>query len=504
MLLIEKVVKLLDDFHFDVFREYVKNISIRSYYPLALIDVLSRDICTEQESEQLCIDTYGLDEVDEKAMKKFFQLAHYTFKLTRFLAKNYPNYLQSNISVIQHYINTGQLDKANKLAMTLLEVSEKIEDFPTELKILNILIQQGVLLESAKQNKKYHRRIKTILTYEIQLNDIFEHLHTHFRAKGKALEKMDLQPHLDFFNTYAKSKSLKVSIISRFCASFAKYYKRDQRFYTTSNFNVLTNLENDLEKFDYIVFPYLFILKHRIDMLKLNYQIQIRNLDTHKILEAASKIIEDSEDILPWNSYVNLPEIFSIAVQTSHYVSNYFFSYHDNHLAQMPYEVQQAIDVLKKRCENLLTNKLLEEKFTVRYINLTTIYAGLLLLGDEEDIKKSINTLERLLIFYQQIPFHPTLDAIYLNLTTGAFCLKDYEKLNDFYRRYKKATRGKAVNKENDLTIEGVYFAGKWLETKRNQYVKKLVTVLKSTESPNLATTKKMLLDITNYYNIPI
>lgn len=502
MLLIEKVVKLLDDFHFNIFREYVKNISVRSYYPLALIDVISRDISIEQNSEQLCIDTYGLDEVDEKVMKKFFQLGHYTFKLIKYLSKNYPNFLQSNIPIIQHCINTGQLEKANKIADVLLEVSNKLEDFETELKILKTLIQQGVLLESAKQNQKYHQRIKTILNYEIGLNDIFEHLHTHFRAKGKALEKMDLQPHLDFFDSYSKSKSLKISIISRFCACFAKYYKRDQSFYTPKTFQALTRLEEDLEKYNYIVFPYLFILRHRIDMLKLNYQI--RELDANKILEAAAKIIEDSEDVLPWNSYVNLPEIFSIAIQTSHYVSNYFFSYQENHLENFPYEVKEAINILKTRCVNLLSNPLLEEKFTVRYINLTTIYAGLLVLGDHEDIKKSINTLEGLLIFYQQIPFHPTVDAIFLNLTTGAFCLKDYEKLNDYYRRYKKATKGKAVNKENDLTIEGFYFAGKWLETKRNQYVKKLALVLKATEAPSLSSTRKMLMDIIEYYKIPI
>ena len=53
MLLIEKVVKLLDDFHYSIFREYVKNISIRSFYPLALIDVIDRDYEKKQESEKI-------------------------------------------------------------------------------------------------------------------------------------------------------------------------------------------------------------------------------------------------------------------------------------------------------------------------------------------------------------------------------------------------------------------------------------------------------------------
>ena len=50
MLTIEKTVKLLDDFHLDQFREFLKKISIRSYYPLALVDVIDRDFRVEQDS----------------------------------------------------------------------------------------------------------------------------------------------------------------------------------------------------------------------------------------------------------------------------------------------------------------------------------------------------------------------------------------------------------------------------------------------------------------------
>ena len=54
MLQIEKVIKLLDDYHFQVFREYVKNISIHSYYPLVLIDCINRSIEVKQSTEDLC------------------------------------------------------------------------------------------------------------------------------------------------------------------------------------------------------------------------------------------------------------------------------------------------------------------------------------------------------------------------------------------------------------------------------------------------------------------
>ena len=70
MMLIEKVVKLLDDFHFNTFREYVRDTSLRSYYPLALIDVIDRNFKKEQTIEKLFFQTYGKHPEEEKEIKK--------------------------------------------------------------------------------------------------------------------------------------------------------------------------------------------------------------------------------------------------------------------------------------------------------------------------------------------------------------------------------------------------------------------------------------------------
>lgn len=248
--------------------------------------------------------------------------------------------------------------------------------------------------------------------------------------------------------------------------------------------------------------PYLFTMGHRISFLKLNYLI--RELDTDKILEEANRLIEESEAVQYWSSFVNLPEIFSIAVQTSHYASNYMISYQNNHFKKIPDEAIKAIEKLKKECRELLNNSLLEKRFTLRFISLTTIYSGLLALGDKRDIEQGVNLLEDLLVLYQQVPFHSYIDPIYVNLICCSFCLHDYNKLNDFYKRYKKATRGKAVNIENDIILHGFYFAGKWLETGRTQYVKKMYETLLKTEKPNLRRTAKLLLQVIEYFNIPI
>jgi hypothetical protein len=136
---------------------------------------------------------------------------------------------------------------------------------------------------------------------------------------------------------------------------------------------------------------------------------------------------------------------------------------------------------------------------------MTTIHAGLLLLGDHDDIKESINMLESTLLFFQQVAFHAYIDPIYTNLIMGSFCLEDYERLEKYYRRYKKSTKGKVVNPENDLALHGFYYVAKWRETERKQYTRKLEEVLSSTrQSVSLNTTQKTLVEVIDYFKIPV
>ncbi len=503
MLLIEKVVKLLDDFHFDTFREYLKNLSVRSYYPLALIDVISRDLDIEQESEKLYRNVYGDSPDGEKDMKKFFQLAHHTFKLTGYLAKNYPDYLSHNITKIQHLINTGNLTEATKLAYTLKDIAEKVEDFDTEIKVLNILAQSELLLESNKQALIYYERINTLLNFNREINEINSFVYQKLKNKGKDNDQQTVNEILEFLAPFKKSGSFAVRKLSRLNSCFVLYLYRDSRFYQKSVFEELTAIEEKLLKNEYILVPYLFNLLPRLSFLKLNYSI--KELSQEEILSSANTLIEESKNDLFWNSFVNLPEINSIAIQSSFFVSNYFFSYRDKHLELLSEDIRDQLDFIKERCRILLKNKLLEEKFVIRYINLTTIYAGLLLLGDQKEIEESIQTLENLLIFYQQVPFHAYIDPIYTVMIMGAFCLKDFDRVEKSYRRYKKSTKGKVVNPENDLSLHGFYFLAKWLETSRNQYIKKLSIILDDTmDRPNLASTRKSLLDAISYYKVPI
>ncbi|GIV30960.1 MAG: hypothetical protein KatS3mg029_0311 [Saprospiraceae bacterium] len=214
MLLIEKVIKLLDDFHFSTFREYVKTYSIRSFYPLSLIDAIDRDFEKTQSTEYLYFAVYGEKPTEEKHYKKFFQLAHYTFKLTGYLAKNYPNYLQHNITRIHQYINDGELEKALTLSDITLEVASKIEDFSTEIKVLSFLAQKEVYTDRHTKAIDYYERIDKLLANERALNQMNLFMYHHLYSKGKA--NIDTVAEAEaLFNQFTESDSIIVSTLAR-------------------------------------------------------------------------------------------------------------------------------------------------------------------------------------------------------------------------------------------------------------------------------------------------
>jgi hypothetical protein len=502
MLLIEKLVKLLDEAHFEVFRDHLKVHSIRSYYPLALVDVIDRNVEVSQETDELCRKVYGLEEVTEKDRKKFFQLAYYTFRFSAHLIKNYPDYLSGNVFQIQRLINEGQPVRAEARLQILLELAEKIEDFPTLYRALLIQIQKLQLEESNRQTNRFYEQIAIIQRHQQDLHSILTYLNEHFSPKGKPKEGEQPDEHLAFFQQFQESEAFLVRKMARFAQCYVRYYLRHASFYEAGNKAEMDALTEDLEKYDYIYLPFMLNIRPRLAFLQMNYTI--RAMDTDRMLEAADHIMEESQANLYWNSFVNLPELFSIGVQASHYVSNYMTSYRDDHLSVLDQKVKDQVGKLRERCEKILENKQLEATYTLRYINILSMYCGLLLLGDEADNRKAIERLESIFVLYQQIPFHSFIDGIYTTLIMAAFNIQDHDKVEEAYRRYKKSTRKKVVNPENDLTILGMYYSSKWLATGRSQYVKKLEAMLEQTRESHLHGTGKLISAVVEYYEIPI
>ena len=203
-----------------------------------------------------------------------------------------------------------------------------------------------------------------------------------------------------------------------------------------------------------------------------------------------------------WRSYINIPELFSISVQVSHYMSAYGFVFKEDYDKQLPKDVKENIAFLKSKLEEIVSKDIWEEGHIIKFINVRCFYSAILLTGDEKDKHKSIKILEDTLVSYQQIPFQKFLDGIFVALIIGYFSLKEYEKVITTYKRYKKITSEQIVIKENDLTIDAYYFAAQYITNQRKQYTEKLKATYEESEA--YKHIQSLIKELASYYNIPM
>jgi hypothetical protein len=503
MLTIEKVIKLLDDFHFSVFRNHVKNLNIRSYYPLALIDVIDRNIEVVQDSDALCKAIYS--ENDEKTKKKFFQMAHHTFNLTSFLSRNYPAYLQHNINVVQKLINSNQPDKANVLLKILLDISKKIEDFPTELQACQIMVQQSLLKESLKSALKYQLRVSELINDQNDLNKVYTHFYSFYNIKEK--EKSDpetIAGHKAFYTSYFNHNTIGIKIMSRYCYCYFLHYNRLSDFYSDETLELINELENLMQNNETIIFPFLLDLHHRVGYLKLKFWNDKGMMD--EVSAYIPELLKNSPVLLYWSSFVNSPEIVILAIQANLFAREHLRLQDINTTnTTLSEEATNQLEEIQNKMQKLLSNTRLQEDYPLRYINLCTINALLSLCGSREKIKEAIQSLNSIFITYQQLTFHSYVDSIYSVLGTAYFKLGDYKKVDTNFKRYKKQLKDQAVHPVNDLTIHAIYYTVMWQTTQKTQYAKKFESVYAQTRDvPMLADLHQNLNQLIESYKIPL
>ena len=159
MITIQKLVFLLSDFHYNEFSKHLTD--IKAELPRNLISIIRKSHECD-DTDKLCKLVYG--DCKEKNKKNFLQLTHYTFKLSSFLSRNYPNYLKYNLPLIEELLSNSNKDKANQIAEWLYDVAEKIEDYTTLIEVCKFFSQQGFLLES-KDIHKLHLKVNEFYHY---------------------------------------------------------------------------------------------------------------------------------------------------------------------------------------------------------------------------------------------------------------------------------------------------------------------------------------------------
>lgn len=500
MLSIQKHILLLNDFHFNEFSTHLRVIKAELSYKL--INEIRNFAWEQPDTDKLCTRIYG--DHEEKTKKKFLQLTHHTLKLSSFLSRNYPSYLKHNLMLIEEKINIGERERANTIAEYLADISEKIEDFTTNIGALKFLAQQSFLIES-KEEVKYHRRIAELIEYERCRNEIYLILreNLHFKRKENLVIGERLKSKGSEFNKYIDHPCFSVSILARFGKYYELSFLNKSEFFDKETIDGLNKIERDLNNNSFVIFPFLDDAMFKVMGLKLQYMVN--KLDSQGMMKESSLMIEESSHLKFWHSYVNLPEIFAIAIQATYYISNYGETFKENHYRDLPDDVKKNINHLKARLVHEMEKPLWNDGYIIKLINVRSLYSGLLLLGTRDEVVRATDLIEETLITFQQIPFQKFLDQIFASLAIGYFSLKQYEKVAECYKRYKKSTAGNTVNEENDLTINAYYYASQWITTERKQYADKLYGTFEVTVGrDNLVHVGKLVMSIMTYFSIPV
>jgi hypothetical protein len=504
MLIIQKVVVLLDEFHLKEFRKYL--VDNKAELPLKLVDEAKRIVPKtkeddEKDSDELCMAIYKKSGTQEK--KKFFQLAHHTFKLTAYLSRNYPSYLLHNISRIEHFVNQGKLKDAGALAEILLEVSEKIEDFATSRAVLQFFAQHAYMREKKTEAVRFLERNAAVIESEKELNDIYHYLRSNLHFKDKNVPSLaETEKHLSYFGQYHAKESFAVRIMGRYASIFTLHFLNDDRFYHPSTLDELNAIADELEKSPYVVFSFSDDIELNIDYLKL--KILVAMLSPDDLQEAAAALLKKRETPRFWKNYLNTGQIAFLSIQAGVLVSRFGFGYRKGWLENLPKEIKDQIAFYKKSCEEIIASQSWnEENLHVRFININNIYCCFLLLGTQDEIKQVPKIIEGLLFNYQQVAFHRIYDQIFATMIMSYFIQEDYVKVQECYKRYEKLTANSSKLPENDITVKAYYYVSQWIHSGRKQYQEKLNALLEKTEGvQNLETVRLLILDLKEYFAV--
>lgn len=500
MLNIQKTILLLKEEHYDEFRNYLEESG--SLLSLKLVEKIRSYAIDQPDSDDLCIDVYG--DAEEKSKKKFFQLAHHTFKHTSFLAKNYPFYLAHNLSKIGKLVHGGNKDRAHDLAVMLLDVAQKVEDFNSQIGVLKFLSQEAFIIEHQRQMLDYHKQLRDVVEAEQISNEIYLYLRSKMNFKDKnSLSDPAIEAHSTYFKQYYDHPSFTIRVISRYGTAYMLSYLDDDEFYGPEVLKELQAMQKELDKHCYVIFPFADDLQIKIDYLYLKHCLY--RISGEELVKESFSLLKKWQNMQFWKGYLNTAQLMALSILGSFYATKYCLYYRDDFDKIVPNEVKEQINYLRTVCEEMLTQPKWEEGIYVRYINLNNIYSMLLMLGTDDDRKKAVRTIEGILINYQQISFQKLYDSIFVTLILGYFALKDYASVQDSYKRYEKLTSNKVKITENDLTIKGFYYTAQWISTSRKQYLDKLAGVIRQTESSqNLEQTRQVIEQLVEYYNIPL
>ena len=476
---------------------------IKASIPLRLVESINDSLTDPISSDDLCALVYQRNDIQTR--KSFNQLASHTFRLTAFLSRNYPSYLLHNVSKIEELINLGKLREANILAEILLDIAEKIEDLTTQALVLRFLCQQAHIQKSHAEVLRYSNRITEVLDCESKTHQIYLYLRKNFNISIKddsALKSLDT--HFAYFASFHDAECHKIRILSKFSSLYLLYYYRPTEYLTEKVQQEIIDFEEELNKYSVVTLPFMEDLYSKFCFYKLN--LSTTDLSSKEGKNEYQKLLTHNRFLKFWQNYVNIPELYAITIKSTYYLSRYHCINHREDFHQViPLEDRNDIERLAKRCEELIAKDIWEPDHINDLIHFRLAWSALLLLGENDDIRRGVDNLEKLMTTYQQITFSESMDSIFICLMIGYFAMNDYKSCVDTFKRYIKLSKGRIVNSENDLEIHSYYYVSQWISSERKQYLKKIQeNYQRAGQHNSRKVIQQTILEMVQYFNIPL
>jgi hypothetical protein len=496
LLTIQEFIFLLDDFHYNEFISYLS--SVKASLPLKLSETIRQSLPEFDKADDLCIKIYGSNSKTDK--QNFNQLSSYTFRLSHYLAQNYPAYLHHNVSLLEQWINEGHLEEANFLARSLMAISERNEDWAIQTFVLKFTSQQGILIKDISTGMKADAQLERVLELESLFVSIQSALRNALHNTNLANNPEEQKRLNNYFLQFENHESPSISILSRF-AYINMIYTYDLEVFRQPEFGErIKKLEKDLDHYSYIVFPFMSDFKGNFDFIKLNSPYTYLNTkEGKKDFEALGKHYESLKYL---DSYLNAGQLHLIAIEATRILSLYHCHLHRPDYFDLIAEKDlKSATELAKKCNDLLEKNYSFQQYEYAVRSLKMLYGALLMLCGGDNIKKGIDELESLLVTYQQFNFKGATDSIYMCLMIGYFSVKDYEKCAHTFKRYIKIVKDKPIFESNDIKIHAYYYLSQWLIKKSPQYTLKMQALLQS--SPDKAAPVT-LVELVKYFQMPV
>lgn len=474
LLTIQKFILLLNDFHY---REFASNLKRdRALLPLKLAAAIRQQLPMFDTPDRLCAKVYEGSEADAK--KKFHQLSAYTFRLSFYLACNYPDYLSTNIQRIEQLVNNGSAAQALLLAEAMLEIAERIGDFRSQIWCTNFLIADANLHRDTLQAINYYKQLHQVMENESLAVQLQNRCVTDATNEMVPTNTEGYEKGLDYYRQYLDHESLPVRIHAMYAyVSWVNRYNTNY-FQKKEDLEVLLTLEKLFQLHPYLVFPFLSNLRGNIGFIRLHHAPQ-----TFEEKEKQKYYIEleDYYDKVNFTSrFVNGGHIYLLAVECSRLLGLYHSLVHRSDYEKLiTAKDKESVAKCLAKCQQMMELKVERKSNEIFRVNLQMLYGGFLLLcGDQQNIKSAISELESLLISYQQMSLRTSTDSTFMVLMIAYFSAADYEGCAHTFMRYNKIKKKKTIYESNDEKINVYYFLSQWLSTQRKQYLNKLKSEL--------------------------